>query len=65
VPPISHFTDISNIAPILAAGELRCHSTADCAVDVADATNQGATNEQAGRLRPWWNRPSVPGAPWT
>jgi hypothetical protein len=38
VPSIYHFTDIDNLAPILAAGELRCHSTADCAVDVADAT---------------------------
>jgi hypothetical protein len=35
---IYHFTDLANIAAILAAGELRCHGTADCAVDVADAT---------------------------
>lgn len=38
VPAIYHFTDIENLAPILAAGELRCHSTANCSVDVADAT---------------------------
>ncbi len=38
LPAIYHFTDVDNLARILAAGELRCHSTADCAVDVADAT---------------------------
>lgn len=38
VPPIYHFTDVANLSSILAAGELRCHSTADCSVDVADAT---------------------------
>jgi ssDNA thymidine ADP-ribosyltransferase, DarT len=38
VPPIFHFTDIANLSSILAAGELRCHSTANCSVDVADAT---------------------------
>lgn len=38
MPRIYHFTDIGNLAPILAVGELRCHGTADCAVDVADAT---------------------------
>jgi hypothetical protein len=38
VPRIFHFTDVGNLAAILAAGELRCHSTAACAVDVADAT---------------------------
>jgi hypothetical protein len=38
VPVIYHFTDVANLASILNADELRCHSTADCAVDVADAT---------------------------
>lgn len=38
LPAIYHFTDVDNLALILAADELRCHSTADCAVDVADAT---------------------------
>jgi hypothetical protein len=38
VPPIYHFTDLANIGSILAVGELRCHSTADCSVDIADAT---------------------------
>jgi hypothetical protein len=38
VPRIFHFTDVDNLGAIFAAGELRCHSMADCAVDVADAT---------------------------
>lgn len=38
LPPIYHFTDINDLGAILAAGELRCHRTADCAVDVADHT---------------------------
>lgn len=38
MPAIYHFTDLKNLPSILAAGELRCHSTADCSVDVADAS---------------------------
>jgi hypothetical protein len=38
VPDIYHFTDIANLPRILSVGELRCHSGADCAVDVADDT---------------------------
>ncbi len=38
MPDIYHFTDIANLPRILSAGELRCHSGANCAVDVADAT---------------------------
>ena len=38
MPPTYPFTDLANLGSILAAGELRCHSTADCSVDVADAT---------------------------
>lgn len=38
MPAIYHFTDLDNLAPIMGAGELRCHSTAGCAVDIADAT---------------------------
>jgi len=38
VPAIYHFTDVDNLAAIMAASELRCHSAAGCAVDIADAT---------------------------
>lgn len=38
MPPIYHFTDLSNLPGILSAGELRCHQMASTAVDVGDAS---------------------------
>jgi hypothetical protein len=38
MPAIYHFTDIDNLASILASGEFRCHSTAECAIDIADSS---------------------------
>jgi hypothetical protein len=47
VPAIYHFTDVDNLAGILAAGELRAHRTADCVVDVAD----GSIKSRRTRIR--------------
>lgn len=38
MPAIFHFTDVTNLGRILAAGELRAHRTAGCAVDIGDAS---------------------------
>jgi len=36
VPAIYHFTDIENLDGIVAAGQLRAHRVAQCAVDIGD-----------------------------
>ncbi len=37
LPAIHHFTDAENLRRILLTGEVRCHRTAACAVDIGDA----------------------------
>ena len=41
MPPIYHFTDASNLGPILKAGALRCHRSAPTAVNIGNVSIKG------------------------